>query len=310
MQNTEVATSHAAPRCAALTATLLLALLPAFGAAQDNLVVVESLTDADGPAQATGVTPGTGRVPTNTVQSLDSEIPFQQPVVPDASGLEEEYQIQLLQQEVSDLRGLIEELKYAVDMTRRLSDDRYLELDSRFQALRESLESRSGAPAGSVGFPGASPTPETPDAAPTDPERRPAVPGESSEQSLYDTALELIRNRQYDVAITQLEAVIAQYPEGELAPNAYYWLGEVYAAMPEPNFEQARQALAQVIRFFPEHSKVPAAAFKLGKVYHLMGDCTRAVEMLQGVIADNPGKSVGKLAEAYLRDKVDCGRAG
>ena len=41
-----------------------------------------------------------------------------------------------------------------------------------------------------------------------------------------------------------------------------------------------------------------------------MGDCTRAVETLQGVIADNPGKSVGKLAEAYLRDKVDCGRAG
>ena len=78
MQNTEVAKSHAAPRCAALTATLLLALLPAFGAAEDNLVVVESLTDADGPAQATGVTPGTGRVPTNTVQSLDSEIPFQQ----------------------------------------------------------------------------------------------------------------------------------------------------------------------------------------------------------------------------------------
>ena len=55
MQNTEVAKSHAAPRCAALTATLLLALLPAFGAAQDNLVVVESLTDADGPAQATEI---------------------------------------------------------------------------------------------------------------------------------------------------------------------------------------------------------------------------------------------------------------
>jgi TolA-binding protein len=98
--------------------------------------------------------------------------------------------------------------------------------------------------------------------------------------------------------------MIAQYPDGSLAPNAYYWLGEVYAAKPQPDYEAARKALAQVITFFPEHRKVPDAGFKLGKVYHLMGDCVRAKELLERVMDQNPGKSVSKLAETYLRDNI------
>ncbi len=269
--------------------------------AQDNPVAVESLTDTTAEPQRPLSEQGRAR-------QLDTEVAFQAPVVPDASGLEEEYQIQLLQQEVSGLRGLIEELKHAVDMTKRLSDERYLELDSRFQALREGLDTRPSVPAAaaSAGLTQSDARPGL--SSQTGSDAAPDATEGATEQALYDTALELIRNRQYDVAISQLQAVISQYPEGDLAPNAYYWLGEVYAAMPEPNFEEARQALAQVITFFPEHSKVPAAAFKLGKVYHLMGDCARALETLEGVIAANPGKSVGKLAEAYLRDKVNCER--
>ena len=71
------------------------------------------------------------------------------------------------------------------------------------------------------------------------------------EETLYDTALELIRNKQYELAVTQLRAVIDQYPNGRYTPNAYYWLGDVYIAMPQPQYEKARQALAQVIAFFP-----------------------------------------------------------
>jgi len=51
---------------------------------------------------------------------------------------------------------------------------------------------------------------------------------------------------------------------------------------------------------------VPDAAFKLGKVYHLMGDCERATELLNQVSAQHSGKSVARLAETYLKDKVSC----
>ncbi|MDZ7687055.1 MAG: tetratricopeptide repeat protein [Gammaproteobacteria bacterium] len=101
--------------------------------------------------------------------------------------------------------------------------------------------------------------------------------------------------------------MVEQFPEGKLTANAYYWLGEVHAARPEPDYERARQALVQVIDYFPESRKVPDAAFKLGKIYHLMGDCERAKETLSRVARDHSGKSVGNLARSYLNDKVDCG---
>lgn len=234
----------------------------------------------------------------------DLEAPFQAPVDAEDTnqleGIEGQYQQQLLQQEVEVLRGLVEELANELKRLKETGDDRYLELDGRFQALREQMAAGGGI---------ATPLPETPQIVSTTggagEQELPGQPGGQSEKTLYDTSLELIRNRQYDLAITQLQAVITGYPEGIYAANAYYWLGEVYAAKPQPDYEKARQALAQVITFFPENRKVPDAAFKLGKVYHLMGDCGRAKELLNQIISQHQGRSVAKLAESYLRNKME-----
>ena len=236
------------------------------------------------------------------------ESPFQAPIEAETStelsGIESQYQQQLIQQEVQELRGLVEELANEIKQLKRTGDGRYLELDGRFQALREEVSINGGVAVSSsatseinqVTTTGISPGEETG-----------SVSGKD-EKTLYDTSLELIRNRQYDLAITQLQAVITQYPDGNYAANAYYWLGEVYAAKPQPDYENARQALAQVITFFPENRKVPDAAFKLGKVYYLMGDCDRAKELLNQIIAQHQGRSVAKLAETYLRNKMEsCG---
>ncbi|MBD3648733.1 MAG: tetratricopeptide repeat protein [Pseudomonadales bacterium] len=231
-----------------------------------------------------------------------TELPFRPPVEEQPSGTgggEAQYQIQLLQQEVQELRGQVEKLEHEMSTMRATQEDRYLELDSRFQNLMQQLEGRS-APAMDLDL----------DEESGGPTSRPgsATGGASSEeQRMYESALEMIRNREYDGAIAQLKKTIEQHPNGQYTANAYYWLGEVYAAKPEPEYENARQALAQVITYFPEHRKVPDAAFKLGKVYHLMGDCKRAADILNQIIDQQRGRSVAKLAESYLRDKVgDC----
>ncbi len=237
----------------------------------------------------------------------DGEAPFRSPVVETQalSGMENQYQLQLLQQDVLELRGLVEELNHELQMMKSRQEDRYLELDRRFEDFRK--QAGKGLPEG-----GAVPTEGADQIGAVSSDAAAAVIApavsltESSEKALYDTSLELIRNRQYEQAIKQLQEVISRYPAGEYAPNAYYWLGEVYAAMPNPDYELARQALAQVISFFPDNRKVPDAAFKLGKVYNLMGDCARARDILEQVIQQNQGKTVAKLAETYLRDKVVC----
>jgi len=220
---------------------------------------------------------------------VGAELPFQAPLDSDprteSNAGEMHYQMQILQQEVEQLRGMVEEFQYSLKQMKATQDDRYLELDNRFQNLRQAegpSELSTSSDESNQGFSLA----------------------EQDEKTTYESAIKLIRGRQYDLAISQLQGLIARYPNGSLTANAYYWLGEVYAAKPEPDYENARKALTQVITFFPEHRKIPDAAFKLGKVYHLMGDCGRATELLRQVISEQQGKSVAKLAESYLRDNV------
>jgi len=226
------------------------------------------------------------------VESRGSVVSYQPPIEEESrsGGMESQYQLQLLQQEVMELRGLVEQLQHELSRLKSIQDDRYLELDARLQQLLKANV-------------------QAPQLVPEDPEEEAAVAvvdENFNEKDLYQTTQILIRNRQYEMAITQLEALIARFPDGEYTANAYYWLGQVQAAKTNPDFEKARLALAQVITYFPEHRKVPDAAYALGKVYYTLGDCERAIDLLEQVIDQYPGKSAAKLAKNYLSDSVNC----
>ncbi len=225
------------------------------------------------------------------VESRESVVSYQPPIEEEVAsgGMENQYQLQLLQQEVMELRGLVERLQHELSRLKSIQDDRYLELDARLQQV---LKANVQVPQPVAEDPGESAV---------------AVIDENlSEKDLYETTQILIRNRQYEMAITQLEALIDRFPDGEYTANTYYWLGQVHAAKTNPDFEKARQALSQVISYFPEHSKVPDAAYALGKVYYTLGDCERATDLLQQVMDQYPGKSAAKLAGNYLRESVNC----
>ena len=211
------------------------------------------------------------------------------------SAMDMTYQMQVLQQEVMSLRGLVEQLSHDLQKSKSIQEDRYLELDRRLQsqptvALSDSVEVSADL---SLVSDSDADTPIVAD------EIKP-------EQSYYDQGRTLILARDYDQAIASLRLVIEHYPIGVYAPNAYYWIGEVHAAKPEPDYEAARQALVQVIKSYPDSNKVPDAAFKLGKVYHLMGDCQRAKASLSDVAKTYSTKSAGKLAERYVLDQIAC----
>jgi tol-pal system protein YbgF len=225
------------------------------------------------------------------VESRESVVTYQPPIEEEVAsgGMENQYQQQLLQQEVMELRGLVERLQHELSRLKSIQDDRYLELDARLQQV---LKANVQVPEPVAEDPG---------------ETAVSVIDENlSEKDLYETTQILIRNRQYEMAITQLEALIDRFPDGEYTANTYYWLGQVQAAKTNPDFEKARQALAQVISYFPDHSKVPDAAYALGKVYYTLGDCERATDLLQQVMDQYPGKTAAKLAENYLRESVNC----
>jgi len=259
-------------------------------------VVVESrstlLSDRFEQDQVSRLAPPVDGVQGNDVQETQTV-----EIISDSDGngpMDLPYKMQILQQEVMMLRGLVEQLSYEIQRSKRVQEDRYLELDRRLQNQAVVAEPTT-VPSVTAGVGG-----EAREGSPDNLEVA------RTEKDYYDDGLKGIRARQYDAAIEALRIVIDQFPTGVYAANAYYWIGEVHAAKPEPDYEAARQALVQVIKGYPDSNKVPDAAFKLGKVYHLMGNCERALTYLTEVKTEFASKSAGKLAERYLLEQVDC----
>jgi tol-pal system protein YbgF len=206
------------------------------------------------------------------------------------------FQIQTLQQEVAQLRGLVEELTHQVN---RLSTDQqaqYRDLDGRIVALRggaaSSAPAQPAAPA--TGAQDASPTAATPAA--------PAAAGQAAagEREAYSAAFELMRARKFPEATAAFNRFVRDYPNSGFAANSFYWLGELYLA--QNNMEQARQSFTQVLNLYPDSQKVPDSLYKLGVVQHRLGDVPRAREYLNRAISQYPGSSAAALAQTYLSE--------
>ena len=191
------------------------------------------------------------------------------------------YQLQVLQQEVQELRGLVEQQGYQIKRMARDQQEQYIDLDRRVSTLRGG----SGAPAASTGT--------TPSAA-----AAPAASG--GERGAYTAAFNLMKEQQFDASADAFNKLIVDYPNGEFTPNAFYWLGELYLA--KTSYERARQSFSQVINLYPDHQKVPDALYKLGVVYHRLGDTTRSLEFLNRVRGEHPQSSAAGLAQTYAAE--------
>lgn len=220
------------------------------------------------------------------------------------------FMIEQLQQEVQELRGIVELQGHQIKQLKQQSRDRYHDLDQRLLKLKEGVSSSSNgvsstlisgsATDGStiddsksiVG--GAAAVGATSAAALTKTKTEPSA----KQQREYQQAYDLIKQKKYDEAVDGLHKFIALYPDSDLAGNAYYWLGEVYLVMPK--FEQARQAFTVVVGSFPDHRKAADAMFKLGVTYHRLGKLEDAKFYLSEVVKRYPDSSAAKLAKEYV----------
>ncbi|MFV8784339.1 tol-pal system protein YbgF [Microbulbifer sp. SA54] len=202
------------------------------------------------------------------------------------------YQMQVLQQEVQELRGAVEELRHEVKRLRQQRTEDYMDLDRRIARLSGESPA-SGAPEGEDA--GASAT-------------SPAVPGTTSggadtgssedEKERYQSSFGLARKGDYDGASKAFKSLLEDYPNGQYAPNANYWLGEI--ALVQGNVEEARQWFVALLDGYPQSSKVWDGRYKLGTVYHQLGDNTKAKELLEQV-AQSDARASG-LAKQYLKE--------
>lgn len=196
------------------------------------------------------------------------------------------YQVQLLQDDLRQLRGLIEEQQHRIDRLVRDQRERYVDLDERLAQLQGQSPIGPGAPA--PASPAANPAPTT-------------------EARAYSAALDTMRAGRtlpadqraeaYERALGMFAALVEDYPNGQLTANAFYWQGEIRLYRKE--HELARQAFAQLLNAFPDHGKVPDALYKIGVAHHRLGDSAEALRLMARVIDEFPDHSAARLARAY-----------
>ncbi|MEZ5814171.1 MAG: tol-pal system protein YbgF [Alphaproteobacteria bacterium] len=112
----------------------------------------------------------------------------------------------------------------------------------------------------------------------------------------YDNAFSLVKNRQYDRAQVELEAFLEAYPGHALAGNAKYWLGETYYV--RGNFEKSARVFAEGYQQYPEGSKAADNLLKLGLSLEALGKRSDACIALQQLKKENPAGAAPVLRRA------------
>ena len=208
--------------------------------------------------------------------------------------------VQQLEEEIRRLNGLVEEQASLLMRLQDQSLERYVEMDRRLAAI--------GTVDPSVVIEGGE---DTDSPAPDDTVPSADVPVavaevQPGEREAYQSAYGLVRERQFEAAVDAFNTFLASYPFGRFAPNAHYWLGELYLVIEPVDPESARQNFQLLLDQYPNDRKVPDALYKLGRVHALKGNVDRSKEYLDKVIADYGGEQhpAAQLAKDFL-DRLD-----
>ena len=199
--------------------------------------------------------------------------------------------VELLQRELQQLRGQVEELNYNLERLKQDQKQRYLDLDRRVVSLSSQPSVANETQVATV----VSQTPQDGN----EPALGQVIIAQETydpevEKAAYNAAFTLIRERQYDASIVALQAFVNDFRQGALLGNAHYWLGEVY--MVQGDASLAAESFEIVIGEFPEHRKIPDALYKAGVAYQNLGNVVKANQMLQRVLQEYPDSSAARLA--------------
>jgi tol-pal system protein YbgF len=202
--------------------------------------------------------------------------------------------INALQQEVTSLRGLVEQLQNEIAQLKQSGRDQYVDLDSRLQRL-EGGGARAPATPAAASTP-AAPATTTPATAPA---TAPAAASPAGEAAAYQQAFDALKAGDYVASARGFHDFLTTYPGAALAPNAWYWLGESYYVT--QNYPLALESFQTLLSSFPDSGKVPDALLKLGYTQLEMGQEQDGRRTLMQLLGQFPGSDAARLADGRLR---------
>jgi tol-pal system protein YbgF len=126
----------------------------------------------------------------------------------------------------------------------------------------------------------------------------PAVPPPPSPQTLYENALRDMLASKTDLAMLGFEDYLKNYPAGERAENAQFYIGEIYYQ--NAQYSKSVAAYNKVIDGYPNGNKVPSAHLKKGYALAEMRMKVAAKKEFEVLIRKFPGSDEAKRARERI----------
>lgn len=127
-------------------------------------------------------------------------------------------------------------------------------------------------------------------------------------KELYDSAHIDIKEKKYASARTKFEEITKNYPEFELLPNAYFWIGETYFS--EKKYEDAILAYEEFLKKYPKHEKSPGALLKEGMAFLELKDRRTAKVVFERVIERYPKSKEAEIAQQKIGEILKSQSSG
>ncbi len=198
--------------------------------------------------------------------------------------------LEQLQLEVQQLRGLVEEQAQAIVNLKKRQGNIYSDLDQRILALTANGQESGVKETQNK----QSPMSQVVQSQASVSGNKTKFPPTLSEKQRYQAAYETLRNGHNSRAIAGFKALLNDFPAGEYADNAQYWLGEAYKV--NRDIDSARTAFAKVVKLYPKSPKVADALLKLGYIEFEQNNIAKARDYLTQVTVNYPGTTAAHLA--------------
>lgn len=118
----------------------------------------------------------------------------------------------------------------------------------------------------------------------------------SSEKNRYSRAQALLKAKRYQEAASAFIAQLQDFPNGRLAPNARYWLGECHYA--RGDYAGAMSEFRQGLWDYPNSNKAADYLLKISYCQSRLGDGPGAMNSLRQLLSAYPDSDSAKLVRS------------
>lgn len=193
-------------------------------------------------------------------------------------------QIEGLRAEVARMRGQMEVMQNSIEQGDRRARDLYNDLDGRFRRFEQQRADERKA-------------------AEEESQRRRVEEQKTqetaqSENRVYESALNQFKLGNYQLAITQFQTFMTQFPNSKFLPSAQYWIGNSHYALRD--YRSAITAQTRVVQTWPEDSKAPDSLLNIATSQAEMGDVPASRATLQQLVTRYPQSPAADQAKQRL----------